>query len=265
MTEKILSEFTSEYGFCPFSVVKDRLINCRAKAKIPENAQTVIVCLFPYYLGENAYSGSDISKYAVVPDYHDTVTEILNKACARLKEGYPDEEFVTFTDNSPIPEVSAAVSSGLGVFGKNGLFISNVYGSWVFIGEIVTTKRYPYKAPDKTECIGCEKCIEACPTHSITENGVNADTCLSFITQKKGEFTEDEKKIIIDSGCIWGCDICQNVCPMNINKKISPLEVFSSDIKLKADAENLDGRAYGWRGKKVIERNINLLYKENRK
>ena len=265
MTEEILSEFTPQYGFCPFSLVSDRLLDCRAKSRIPENAKTVIVCLFPYYLGKDAYSGSDISKYAVVPDYHDTVIEILKDTCVKLKECYPDEEFVTFTDNSPVPEVFAAVNAGLGVYGKNGLFISREYGSWVFIGEIVTTKYYPQSTVSETECTGCGKCIEACPTQSITDSGVNAETCLSFITQKKGELTEEEKKIIIDSGCLWGCDICQNVCPMNYNKTVNPLKAFSTDVRLKADAESLDGRAYGWRGKKVIERNINLLYKENEK
>ncbi len=265
MTEKILSEFTPRYGFCPFGLVADRLLDCRAKSRIPQNAETVIVCLFPYYLGKDAYGGSDISKYAVVPDYHDTVTDLLKAACQRLKEAYPDEEFVTFTDNSPVPEVFAAVNAGLGVFGKNGLFISKEFGSWVFIGEIVTTKHYSESNVSETECIGCGKCIAACPTGSITENGINRDTCLSFITQKKGELTQQEQQIIIDSGCIWGCDICQNICPMNNDIKINPLELFSSDVRLKADADSLEGRAYGWRGRKVIERNINLLYKENEK
>lgn len=262
MTDKILSEVTPAYGFCPFSAISDKLIDCRAKSRIPENAQSVIVCLFPYYLGEEAYKDSDISKYAVVPDYHDTIIEILQDACKRLKDEYPNEEFITFTDNSPVPEVFAAVKAGLGVYGKNGLFISREYGSWVFIGEIVTTKKYPYDDITETKCIGCGKCIEACPTKSITENGINMETCLSNITQRKGELTDEEKKLIIDAGCIWGCDICQDVCPMNKNKKVSPLKFFSDNVRMKADADDLSGRAYAWRGKKVIERNINLLYKE---
>ncbi|MCQ2484299.1 MAG: DUF1730 domain-containing protein [Clostridia bacterium] len=263
MTDKILSELTPQYGFCSFAKIQDRLIDCRAKSRIPENAKTVIVCLFPYFLGNDKYDGSDISKYAVVPDYHDTITARLTEVCDKLKEAFPDEEFVTFTDNSPIPEVFAAVNAGLGVRGKNSLFISHEYGSWVFIGEIVTTKEYPQSSAGAVDCMNCGKCVKACPTGSITESGINTDTCLSNITQCKGELSETEKKLIMDSGCIWGCDICQNVCPMNKNIKINPLEAFTKDVRLKADADNLEGRAYAWRGRKVIERNINLL-KENK-
>lgn len=259
MTDKILSAVTPQYGFCPFDIVADKLIDCRAKSRIPENAKTVIVCLFPYYLGHDKYVGSDISKYAVVPDYHDTITEQLNSTCSKLKVAYPDEEFVVFTDNSPVPEVYAAVNAGLGVRGKNGLLISSEYGSWVFIGEIVTTKDYPAGSIGSTECLNCGKCISACPTGSIAENGFNAEACLSSVTQRKGELTENEQRLIIDSGCIWGCDICQNVCPMNKNIIINPLEAFKNDVRLKADINNLEGRAYAWRGKKVIERNINYL------
>lgn len=263
MTDKILSEVTPQYGFCSFDKIQNRLIDCRAKSRIPENTKTVIVCLFPYFLGNDKYDGSDISKYAVVPDYHDTIIAQLTEVCAKLKEAFPDEKFVTFTDNSPVPEVFAAVNAGLGVRGKNGLFISHEYGSWVFIGEIVTTKEYHQSSVGAVDCLNCGKCVKACPTSSITENGINADTCLSNITQRKGELSETEKQLIIDSGCIWGCDICQNVCPMNKNIKINPLEAFRNDVRLNADADNLEGRAYAWRGRKVIERNIKLL-KENK-
>lgn len=263
MTDKILSVVTPKYGYCSFEKIRDRLINCRAKSRIPENAKTVIVCLFPYYLGDDEYEGSDISKYAVVPDYHDTIINQLTDVCSKLKKLYPDEEFVTFTDNSPVPEVYAAVNAGLGVRGKNGLFISNEYGSWVFIGEIITTKEYCESSVNKTECLNCGLCIKSCPTGSISENGINSATCLSDITQRKGELNEIEKKHIADSGCIWGCDICQNVCPMNKNIMINPLEAFKKEIRLKADADNLEGRAYAWRGRKVIERNIKILKEKN--
>lgn len=260
MTDRILSKITPVYGFCSFKSIENNLIKCRALNRIPKNSKTVIVCLFPYYLGEDKYNGSDISKYAVVPDYHDVVTELLEEACDELKGQYPDKEFVSFTDNSPIPEVRAAVNAGLGVKGKNGLLINKDYGSWVFIGSIVTTKEYSYIENKVTECIGCNKCISSCPTDSITNWGINIDTCLSDITQRKGELTEEQQNLIIDSGCIWGCDICQNVCPMNKNIRINPLNAFTSDIRIKADADNLDGRAYAWRGKKTIERNIKILY-----
>lgn len=263
--DSILSSVSPVYGFCPFESIKDGLIECRAKQRLPEKAKTVIVFLFPYYLGDGCYNGSDLSKYAVVPDYHDVLIPILSDACKRLKDKYPDEDFVTFTDNSPVPEVRSAVYAGLGVKGRNGLFISREYGSWVFIGEIVTTMEIKCEPSEEIFCSGCGKCIEACPTGSITENGINRQTCLSDITQRKGELSEAEKALIKNTGCLWGCDICQNVCPMNKNKKTNPLGIFTSDIKLCADAKELEGRAYAWRGRKTIERNIDILYNEKGK
>ncbi len=261
-TNEILSNYTPVFGFCPFEKIKDSLINCRAKSRIPENAQSVIVLLFPYNLGDSAYEGSDISKYAVVPDYHDTIAAMLSDICQRLKTAYPNEDFISFTDNSPIPEVKAAMLAGLGVRGLNGLFINPVFGSWVFIGEIVTTKKYNYPtlADNDLVCIKCEKCLKACPTQALSGNGIDAERCLSFITQKKGELTPEQEALIKESGCAWGCDICQNVCPMNNGAKTEPIEIFKSGAELKARTDSdISDRAYAWRGEKVIKRNLKIL------
>lgn len=262
MTDRILSEISPVYGFCPYDKISDSLIECRAKSRIPKKSKSVIVALFPYNLGDNAYEGSDISKYAVVPDYHDTVTALLTEASKKLKEAYPEEEFVVFADNSPIPEVKAAVHAGLGVRGLNGLFINKDYGSWVFIGEIVTTKEYKYPETDNNTliCSECKKCINACPTKAIGENGIDPTKCLSYITQKKGELTPEQEKLITASGCAWGCDVCQNVCPMNKEVKAEPIDAFAvgAEIKARTDSDISD-RAYAWRGEKVIKRNLKLI------
>lgn len=262
MTEKILSEITPVFGFCDFNKIKESLIECRALKRIPQNTKSVIVALFPYNLGEEAYEGSNISKYAVVPDYHDVIGKLLQDTATKLNEAYPEEEFVAFTDNSPIPEVKAAILAGLGVRGLNGLFINPSYGSWIFIGEIVTTKEYNY--PDLTEaetmCIKCGKCVSACPTKAISSNGIESELCLSFITQKKGELTDEQKKLIKDSGCAWGCDICQNVCPMNKTVKSEPIEIFKNGAELTArTGTDISDRAYAWRGEKVIKRNLKIF------
>jgi epoxyqueuosine reductase QueG len=126
------------FGICPFEKVKDNLIECRAKSRLPENPETVIVACFPYLLNDSAYKNRNISKYAVVTDYHEVAVARLRKAAEKLKSIYPDNSFAVFADNSPIPEVRAACAAGLGVRGLNSLLITEKYGSYVFIGEIVT-------------------------------------------------------------------------------------------------------------------------------
>lgn len=247
------------WGSCSFDKIKEGLIDCRAKSRIPQNAESVIVACFPYLLGEDDYKGINISKYAVVTDYHDVALNRLNSAVEKLKELYPDEEFAAFADNSPIPEVRAACIAGLGVRGLNSLLITKKYGSYVFIGEIVTTLQLDAENHAVNSCIKCKKCIEACPSGAINENGFNKSVCLSEITQKKGELTEKEKELMILCGCVWGCDICQDVCPMNKNAAATEINEFiSSPIPCIEEGCTLDGRAYEWRGRKVIERNLSL-------
>lgn len=258
----VISEVTDIFGVCKFDDIKDSLLNCRKLSLIPEKSQSVIVMLFPYLLDED-YSDSDISKYAVVRDYHDVICEALEKVTEKIRREYPEEEFVYFTDNSPIPEVKAAVLSGLGVMGKNGLLINEKYGSWVFIGEIVTTMEMSTQKPKETSCINCGNCIKLCPGSAIGENGIDKTLCLSDITQKKCELSAEETELIRKSGCAWGCDVCQNVCPMNKDVTVNPFFGFvgTSDMRARTDGDISD-RAYAWRGKKVIERNLHITEKK---
>lgn len=260
MINSIISAVSPVFGFCDFEPFRNRLINCRAKSRIPENSKSIIVMLFPYYLGEDKYKGSNISRYAVVKDYHIAISKAVEKCLKELQYAYPDEQFVFFTDNSPIPEIQAALNAGLGVVGRNQLLINKDYGSWFFISEIVTTMHLP--AAEKviqSQCINCKKCIASCPTHALSEKGFNKDLCLSDITQRKGELTLQQEEFIKNTGCAWGCDICQTVCPMNKNVKIMPAEIFLDGIEPTARTDNISDRAYAWRGEKVIKRNLKII------
>lgn len=247
------------WGVCRFAEIKNNLIECRAKSRLPENASSVIVVCFPYLLEDKEYENSNISKYAVVTDYHEVVISRLEKAAAKLRGIYPDNQFAVFADNSPIPEVRAACAAGLGVRGMNSLLITPEYGSYVFIGEIVTDLVIDCGESVYKNCIGCKKCITACPSKAITETNFNKTACLSDITQRKGELTDKEKQLMKDCGCIWGCDICQDICPMNKNAAETKIEEFllSPVARISADCP-LESRAYEWRGRKVIERNLNI-------
>lgn len=241
-----------EYGVCSFDTVKDHLINCRNIDKIPENPQSIILFTFPYKVKEE--KPVNISRYAAVPDYHPIIMESLENQIKSLKTAYPNNKFVAFADNSPIPEVFAASVAGLGVMGKNGLLITDEYGSFVFIGEIVTD--LPLATQNKiTKCENCGLCLKKCPV------SLNKERCLSAVTQKKQELSKEEEALIKENGYIWGCDICSEICPMNKNKKISHIKAFTENYRNEyVLSEDITGRAFAWRGEKVIMRNHNILY-----
>ena len=224
----------------------------------------MLVCLFPYYTGE--HKERNISRYAMVTDYHMIAGEYLNRFCKALQEVFPQNQFEPFTDNSPIREVSAAFHAGLGRRGKNGLILHPKYGSYVFIGEVVTDLvLQPDQPLNPGECIGCGKCQNVCPQGALRSDGsVCLERCRSHITQKKGELTDWEIGQIQDGGLIWGCDICNDACPMNQEAKVlTPVPEFLESAVAVLDAQIaerlLKTRAYNYRGKKTILRNIQLL------
>lgn len=258
--KEIVGNYCEFFGFCSFDIFKDKLIDCRAKSRIPENTKTVITLLFPYYLGEEAYGKLNVSRYAAVSDYHDVANKYLNLICERLKEEYPANEFVFFADNSPIPEVFAAAKSGLGMTGRNGLFINEKYGSWVFIGEILTDMEMSLEDREIKRCPDCGRCLDACPTGVLKEEKFDPDRCLSHISQKRGEIPEEYKTMMKKLGCAWGCDECQKVCPFNLNAEKTTIREFTENFNPTVTADTpIEGRAFAWRGEKVIKRNIEIL------
>lgn len=248
-------------GVCSFSKLQNNLISCRALERIPENAKSVIVVLFPYYLGDEYYKNLNVSKYAVSEDYHVICGKYLNEIAISLKESYPDNDFQCFCDNSPVNEVMAGCLSGVGVRGENSLLINEKYGSFCFVGEIVTDLEIPCEDREIKSCKKCGLCKKKCINQAITTDGVEKEKCLSEITQKKGELTESEAELIKKSGCIWGCDICQNVCPMNSCIEVSPIKEFYETAKstYNSDKDYNKSRAYSWRKKEVINRNLKIV------
>ena len=235
----------------------------------PRNG-SVIVILLPY-LKENSYGGN-ISVYAAVEDYHIITQKKLEKICNKTDELFDKNNHKIYCDNSPFDEKKLAQKAGLGIIGKNNLLINEKYGSYVFIAEIVTNIIIePYIQQHKmTPCKG-SCCIDACPTGALSENGYNKEKCLSYISQKTGELTQKEKNLLIKNNTIWGCDICQKVCPKNKNIKLLQNKIFSNEIinnlsydELSAMSEQefnekYKNRAWSWRGKSVILRNLHLL------
>ena len=242
-------------GMCAFDVEKRPLLACRAKARLPQEARTVIVTLFPYAVASDA--PRNISRYACVPDYHHAAGEVLSAFAAAVSQTFEGERFEPFMDNSPLPEVACAVAAGLGVRGDNGLLISDRFGSYVFIGCVVTTLALPTK-DEQRECLHCGACAAACIGECLPS--ACRDTCVSALTQKKGDLTEQEKQRIRKGGLLWGCDTCQEVCPLNVDKILAPHPCFTpyDPWLCEASLGDLQHKAYGWRGEAVLRRNLTL-------
>ena len=111
-------------------------------------------------------------------------------------------------------------------------------------------------------------CIKLCPGGALTENGFDERKCVSYITQKKGELSEEEMNAIRNSGSVWGCDICQRVCPENKNKELTGINKFRENLILCIKNEKISNRefkkkyaerAFSWRGKGVIDRNLSII------
>ncbi len=250
----MLTNNIREFAVCDFEYVKNHLIDCRAKARLPKGARSIIVAAFPYKVNDTP--PKNISRYAAVPDYHTVCGRMLESAAKQLSIAYPENSIEKFIDNSPIPEVAAAVRAGLGKRGNNGLLIHKKYGSFVFLGEIVTDLELPPEITPETEqkCLDCSRCKSACPSR------LNKATCLSAVNQKKNGLTEEETCQIAKSGCVWGCDICSNVCPLNAAAHSTYITEFISGYRNEyTPTEDQTGRAYNWRGEEVVKRNYDII------
>lgn len=252
ITDILFAAGIKNVGFCAFDEIKEKLLDCRAKSRIPQDAKTVIICTFPYKVKDEL--PKFLSRYATVVDYHIVCGNMLEKSCQKLKQKYKDNCFEWFCDNSPVPEVYAACVAGLGKKGDNGLLITKEYGSFVFLGEIVTDLEIDCEN-QYSECSHCGKCKKECPVTLKKEN------CLSKTSQKK-QVSEQELQKLKQHNILWGCDICQNACPMNKNTlKTDILEFINGYRGEYIIGEDTECRPYTWRGTDPINRNIKNLIK----
>ena len=235
-----------------------------------ERFRSVITTVVPYWFKPER--PHNISIYAMLPDYHKIVVDILTEVCGELKKLFPDNVFELHADVSPVNEKKAAVLGGLGFIGKNTLLINEKCGSFLFIGDICTDAEIHIKNEvTENKCKGCDLCIKACPGNALSD-GFCAEKCVSAITQKKGELTDSEKKILRNSCFVWGCDVCSLVCPHNKYLETSAYaEKYKDRLIYNIDSELLDGlsnrefkrkfndRAFAWRGISVLRRNLEIL------
>lgn len=189
---------------------------------IVDGCKSVIVTLLNYY--PTQFQNPDapkISKYAYSKiDYHTIIKEKLLVLENKIIEKYGDDCFNSkkqhrFVDSAPVLERRWAQRAGLGWIGKNKMLINPKLGSFCFIGILMINVELEYDKPIRDLCGSCRKCLDSCPTNALTEdNGLDARKCISYQTiEKKGEIDEEIRPKL--SGYIYGCDICNDVCPWN--------------------------------------------------
>lgn len=250
---------------CPFTAanVEERLLGTTLFT--PKSA---IVCLFPYYVEHK--SPSNLSRYTWATDYHLVINEYLKKLIEKLQKMNTEAQFSIHCDTSPLADRYMAYLAGLGFYGKNNCFISPKWGSYVVIGTILTTLELEPHTPLTQSCMGCNRCITACLGQCLGHDEFKFDICKSYLTQKKGELTSEEEHIIAKTPLVFGCDVCQEVCPHNKDISTTPIPEFQS-VEPYIDIDELDSltnkefkakyghRAFSWRGKKILMRNQEII------
>jgi epoxyqueuosine reductase len=184
-----------------------------------------VLCMGLQYDTPHPYSTSApadrgwISRYAWGDDYHDVVGAMLGRVLERLRDEAGLFESRAYVDTGPIAEKAWAAAAGLGAWGKNACLLHPEHGSWFFLGEIVTDLEMPADGPRADMCGSCTACLDACPTQALVAPYVlDATRCISYLTiEVKGDVPVEHREAM--GRHVFGCDICQDVCPWNRKRR----------------------------------------------
>ena len=206
-------------------------------------AKSVISLAINYFVNKK-YSGKPeygkISRYAWGKDYHLVIWEKLSQLETELKEIDNNIEFRSYVDTGPVMDKAWAVKSGIGWMGKNTNIINKEIGSWFFLATIITNYEFEYSIPINDFCGSCTACIDACPTDAILNPYIiDSNNCISYLTiENKKEISE--KFVGKFDNWIFGCDICQDVCPWNVKfSKETLSEEFHSGTNIEIELKEV--------------------------
>ncbi|MCC7331019.1 MAG: tRNA epoxyqueuosine(34) reductase QueG [Flavobacteriales bacterium] len=199
-----------------------------------EGSKSVISLMYNYFPKQTQREDTfKISKYAYGEDYHHVIKEKLKELAEFIVSETGDANFRIFTDSAPVLDRAWAKKSGLGWIGKNAMLINPKKGSFFFLAEIILDVEFDYDSPIKDYCGTCSACIDVCPTDAILPNKViDGSKCISYFTiELKDEILPSEVKGKFNDW-IFGCDICQDICPWNRFSKPTDELLFSPNPKL---------------------------------
>jgi epoxyqueuosine reductase len=208
-----------------------------------------------------------VSNYAWSPDYHHRMRGLLDAVARTIDEAAGRPVTAIACDTRPLAERALAAHSGLGWIGKHTNLISPALGSFVFLGEIVTTLELPPDAVLRKSCGACARCVQACPTRALRgDYTIDATRCISDLTQRTDSIPPPMRALLGD--WVWGCDICQLVCPptraaalgSTADMPVTEQDAYPSLVELLRLRSGEFKRRYratamGWRGAAVLRRN----------
>ena len=217
--ESIKLENWLENGYqASMNYIENNLHKRKNVKEILPTAKSIVSLALNYYTPEkysNEINKGKVSRYAWGKDYHLVIWQKLNELETELKELEPELETLSYVDTGPVMDKAWAVRAGIGWMGKHANVINPEYGSWFFIATIITNYEFEYSEIITDHCGTCTACIDACPTNAIVEEYVvDANKCISFQTIENKDEIPVELKVKFDNW-IFGCDICQDVCPWN--------------------------------------------------
>jgi len=235
-----------------------------------------VVCVAVAYAtpapaGRRAPRTGRTSNYAWSPDYHRTLRPMLRAIADGLDALAGEPATAIACDTAPLAERALAAASGLGWVGKHTNVIAGGLGSFVFLGEVVTTLAIPPDAPRRTHCGSCRRCVSACPTGALRgDYTIDATRCISDLTQRRGPVPRELRPLLGD--WVWGCDLCQDACPPTRRAGAAGGAAFAPALEAFARPDLIAllrlrardfGRGYartamGWRGGALLRRNAAL-------
>ena len=219
-------------------------------------AKSIISVGMNYHVGKGQNDiNSDLkfSTYAWGDDYHDVLKKRIFQLLKWIKESQTEIKGIVCVDTSPVMDKAWAQKAGLGWIGKHTNLISRDQGSWLFLGELILNMELEYDAPFVEDlCGSCTACIDSCPTQALEDYRIDAGKCISYLTiEHRGELPEAENDL---HGWIYGCDICQEVCPWN-----QKFARESDRSEFQPRQEILDRTKEDW--KKLTEKKFREIFK----